>query len=621
MKIESLASIHQTAKEFIAAMGEKKVFLFYGSMGAGKTTFIRAICEELGVKESINSPTFAIINEYKSGVGEPIFHFDFYRINKEEEAFDFGYEENIQVEYSSPLDLYVFVGDLPSVTASFSSLVGRNPLPPYWALGAQQSRWSYNSFSEVDEVIQGYLDADIPLSTVYLDIDYMDSYKDFSVNESKFPNIKNWLAEKSKQGIHIVPIIDAGVKAEEGYDIYDEGMANGYFSTLDGQVYHNEVWPGDSVFPAFLDENVRKWWASHIATFLELGFSGIWNDMNEPASFNGPLPLEVNMGNGVEHSLAHNVYGHYMVKAGYEGFILAKKRPFQLTRAGFAGTSSFANTWAGDNQSIYDHLRLSLPQMMNMSLSGQTYIGVDIGGFSGNTTKELLVRFASAALLYPLYRNHSALGSLNQEPYRLDGEYLEAYRKAVKLRYELLPTLYDELYFGYAYGSSPLRPLIYNYPEDQRLINENTEIMLGENILLAPSLFPGQSKRSVYLPDEFIHYPSFKRFSKGDHVIDVGIGDIPLFIRAHSLVVLAPQGQGANRSEILRLFTACDEASVLHYEDAGDGLGYLDGEYNLYRIVYKDQKASLEYLHHGYPSHYKKFVVETPHGFIYESAL
>ena len=495
-------------------------------------------------------------------------------------------------------DYYFFFGKMDEVVSMFTSLTGRNPLCPYWALGTQQSRWSYPNKEKVDEVIQGYRGAGLPLSVVYLDIDYMDHYKDFTVDPAKFPDIASWLKQKKDEGIVIVPIIDAGVKAEAGYHLYDEGIGNGYFSTLNGEVYHNEVWPGDSVFPAFLDEKVQTWWATHIKEFLDLGFGGIWNDMNEPASFKGPLPLDVDMG-GSLHEKAHNVYGHFMVKAGAKGFELASRRLFQLTRAGYAGTAAYSSSWAGDNQSIYDHLRLSLPQMMNMSLSGQAYIGVDIGGFGGDATPELLSKWAYASLLNPLYRNHSSLGTLDQEPYLLKGQYLEAYRKALLFRYRLRPALYTELFFAEKEGNVPLRPLLYNYPADERLINENTEIMLGKDLLLIPSLFPGEQKRGGYFPADFIHVETGDLYQKGDHIVNCDLLTLPLYFRKDGLVALED-----DEHTLSLLWGEKEGAWTYLYEDQGDGLDYRKGVYNLYRIEMKQGRPYICYLHHGMESRY-----------------
>ena len=524
-------------------------------------------------------------------------HFDFNKASPEE----------VRISYAQgKADYYFFFGSLKDIIAEFTALTGRNPLCPYWALGAQQSRWSYPSAQAADEVIRKYHENDLPLSVVYLDIDYMDAYKDFTVDERKFPGIRNWLRQKKEQGIVVVPIIDAGVKAEPGYFLYDEGIENGYFSTLNGEVYHNEVWPGDSVFPAFLDENVRKWWGKHVASFLGLGFGGIWNDMNEPASFKGPLPLEVEMG-GLTHDMAHNVYGHNMVKAGALGFEMAGKRLYQLTRAGYAGTCRYSGTWAGDNQSIWDHLRLSLPQLMNMSLSGQAYIGVDIGGFGGDTTPELAAKWAIASLLNPLYRNHSALGTKDQEPYILNGEYLETYHKALKLRYQLRPAIYTELYLAETKGTPVLRPLIYNYPTQERLINENTEIMMGEHLLLIPSLFPGEIRRNGYFPEGFRQIESNQLFKEGDAILDVSLPNIPLFYSNNGIVPFE------DNESTLRLLCGDGPAPKgLLYEDEGDGLGYRQGKYNLYEFKLEQGRLRISYLHHGLESRYQNFVVVYP---------
>lgn len=530
--------------------------------------------------------------------------------------FDFNKREEgvVNVQYEDGLlDLYFFFGTMKEVVSSFSGITGRGPLPPYWSLGAQQCRWSYPSAHEIEAVIQGYRRVDIPLSTVYLDIDYMQSYKDFTVDPYKFPDVSAWLHGLLNQGIRVVPIIDAGVKAEEGYFLYDEGMYNGYFSTQYGSVYHNEVWPGDSVFPAFKDERVQSWWASHIKEFLGLGFSGIWNDMNEPASFKGPLPMDVDMGNGHLHREVHNVYGHLMAKAGAKGFELANKRLFQLTRAGYAGIARYSASWAGDNQSIYDHIRLSLPQLMNMSLSGQSYVGVDIGGFGGDATPELLVRWAVAALFNPLYRNHSALGTASQEPYLLKGKYLEAYREAVLTRYELLPTLYDLLHLAETKGEAVLRPLVYNYPLDESTWNENTEVMLGDALLLSPALFPGQEMRSVYFPEDCLDFFSGETFSKGHHLVDCRIGKIPLFLVKSKIAILAAKGnKQALIGDTLRILCGDDNASTFHYVDEGDGLDYCDGIYNEYHVEVVEGKPRIIMLHQGMEHPYQTVVIQRP---------
>ena len=254
--------------------------------------------------------------------------------------------------------------------------------------------------------------------------------------------------------------------------------------------------------------------------------------------------------------------------------------------------------------------------MMNMSMSGQAYIGVDIGGFGGDSTPELLTKWAIASLFNPLYRNHSSLNTKRQEPYLLHDEYLAAYKKAVEVRYEILPTLYDQLFLAESGGSIPIRPLIYNYPDDPRLINENTEVMLGDSLLLAPSLFPGESKRNCYFPAEFLDVFTGKAYKKGDHVISVGTTDISLFLAKNGIAVLSSPGdRKAERGDVLRLLWGGGEAKAYHFEDEGDGLGYKKGEYNLYLIEASEEKGvSLTPLHQGFESRYKKIIIDIPGG-------
>lgn len=542
----------------------------------------------------------------------------FFLDNSSRTYYDFNQKDPSAVEVSyaaGKLDLYVFVGSLLKVASYFALLSGTNPLPPRFALGYQQSRWSYGSEAEVDAVIAGYQAIGCPLSVIHLDIAYMDHYKDFTVDASRFPDIAAWADKLLGQGVHLVSIIDAGVKAEKGYSLYDEGIKAHHFSTLNGEVYHNEVWPGDSVFPSFMSPLTQDWWSQHVAEFLKsTHISGIWNDMNEPASFKGPLPEDVEMG-GLPHSLAHNLYGHYMSKATYEGFIALHKRPFIITRSAFAGTSAYATTWTGDNQSLWDHLRLTIPQQCNLSLSGYQMIGNDIGGFGGDTTKELLLRWIALGVANPLMRNHSAYMTKDQEGYRFDGETSKIYAAMVRLRYELIPYLYDLLREAEVKGTPIYRALVLNYPDDSYTYNENSEFMLGDALLFAPALLPGEHHRYVYFPDDFYDFETGKLYTKGHYLIDTPLDKLPLFVKKNSLLALAPKGTMTPEfTATLVIYATSGSMSYRHYEDAGDGLGYKQGEYNLFLISKKGKKIALSYLHQGLKTHYEKVVVLSPNG-------
>jgi alpha-glucosidase len=516
---------------------------------------------------------------------------------------------------SGKLDLYLFVGNFLKVCSYFALLTGTNPLPPRWALGYQQSRWSYGDETEVENVIANYQKIGCPLSAVHLDIAYMDHFKDFSVDSARYPDLGTWSKKLLAEGVHLVTIIDAGVKAEKGYPLYDVGLKKGYFATLKGEVYHNEVWPGDSVFPAFISEKVQEWWAEEVARFInKYHVSGIWNDMNEPASFKGPLPEDVEMG-GLPHALAHNVYGHYMDKATYEGFLAAKKRPFIITRAAYAGTSHYSTAWTGDNQSIWDHLRLSIPQMANLSASGFQMIGNDIGGFGGDTTKELLLRWIALGVFSPLMRNHSAFMTRNQEGYQFDEETSHIYAQMVQLRYRIIPYLYDLLRESSLKGTPVYRSLVMNYPDDSYTYNENSEVMLGDGLLLAPALNPGEHHRYVYFPDEFYDFETGKAYKKGHYLIETPLDKLPLFVRKGAIIPLAPIGtMSPEEPERLELYVTPGSVTYFHYVDEGDGLAYLKGHYNLIKIVKKGKKVSAAYAHQGLPKLVSKLVLLTPNG-------
>lgn len=529
-------------------------------------------------------------------------------------TFDFGKKHPgvIEVGYQTGCyDVAYFFGSLPEVVSAYTARTGRSQLPPRWALGHQQSRWSYGSKEDADKVIASYGALGIPLSALYLDIAYMDSYKDFSVDPKAFPDIEKWIKEKNKQGVRIIPIIDAGVKAEEGYSVYDEGIAHDLFCTQDGEVYHNEVWPGDSVFPAFGKEETVEWWKGNVSRFLKRGFSGIWNDMNEPASFRGPIPDGVDMG-GYSHEEFHNAYSHRMNEATYRAFVENKKRPYIVTRSAYAGTQRYAATWTGDNQSIYDHVRLMIPQMCSLSLSGFGDAGADLGGFGGDATGELLLRFLGAGLFNPLFRNHCAFSGRPQEGYAFDEAVASAYKELVLTRYEILPTLYDWLYRQEAYGEPAVRPLVYEFPDDSLTWNENTELMLGDSLLLAPALFPGQNHRSVYFPDDFYAFDSGEHYPKGPALIETPLDRANLFVRAHSLIPLNPSShRDTDYPSCLRLLWTGDEAEAVHYEDEGDGLSYHEGAYNLFAIKADPEKGvSIRYLHHGMETHYRYIQVD-----------
>jgi len=272
------------------------------------------------------------------------------------------------------------------------------PLPQLWTLGYHQSRWGYDSEERFREIAAKLREHRIPCDSIHFDIDYMDAFKVFTWNQELFDDEKQMIADLRADGFKPVTIIDPGVKVEPGYDVYEEGMAHGYFATTpDGDVYINKVWPGDSVFPDFGQPAVRDWWADKQKYLIDLGIQGCWTDMNEPASFNGPLPDDLIFADEeriTTHAEMHNTYGHNMVKATFSGWRRhSGVRPFVITRACYAGSQKYTIAWTGDNHSIWAHLQMAIPQLCNMGLSGMSYAGTDVGGFGSDVTPELMARW------------------------------------------------------------------------------------------------------------------------------------------------------------------------------------------------------------------------------------
>lgn len=528
--------------------------------------------------------------------------------------FNFGKENDDYYSFGSNdgnLDYYFIGGkNMPEIISAYTYLTGRMPLPQKWTLGYQQSRWGYDSEETFRNLADKLKEYHIPCDALHFDIDYMEGYKVFTWNKERFLDPEALIADLKSQGIKAVTILDPGVKVEEGYDIYEEGIANGYFAkSPDGEVYVNMVWPGDAVFPDFGNPAVRKWWGEKLKFYTELGISGIWNDMNEPASFKGPLPDDViftDEGRPSTHAEIHNVYGHNMSKAVYEGWKgLTGKRPFVITRACYSGSQKYTTVWTGDNQSIWTHLRMAIPQQCNLGLSGISFVGTDIGGFGSDTTPELLARWVEVGCFSPLFRNHCAKGNMNQEPWLFGEEVLDIYRKYVELRYSLLPYFYDLCRESEQTGMPIIRPLVLHYENDKNVKNMNDEFLVGQNLLVAPVLEQGAVKRMVYLPKGiWYEYASHVEYKGGQYyIVDAPLSVCPIFVKAGTILPKAPNqmyvGENENPELILDVYPG--KGSYRHYNDNGEDFTYKDGAYNEYLFETDGNKdLKITKLHSGY---------------------
>lgn len=521
--------------------------------------------------------------------------------------FDLGKENSDYYYFGADggnLDYYFIYGPDPkNVVSRYTALTGRTPLPQLWTLGAHQSRWSYAPESRVLEIAEKFREHDLPLDVIHLDVDYMDGYRVFTWDDERFPDPAALTKRLGEMGIKVVTIIDPGVKKDRGYGIYEEGLEKGFYATdRDGVPYVNAVWPGDSVYPDFSDEPVRRWWADNQKIMLDAGIAGIWNDMNEPASFNGPLPDDVrfkNDGRGADHLEIHNVYGHLMSKSTYDGILEASgKRPFVITRAAYAGTQKYSTVWTGDNQSFWEHLRLSIPMTLNLGLSGFAFNGCDVGGFSHDCTPELLARWVQVGAFSPLFRNHTAIGTRDQEPWAYDEDTLDAYRKAMKLRYRLLPYLYDLMREAEQTGLPPMRPLLLEFPEDEHVHELDDQFLFGSRMLVAPVIEQGKRHRAVYLPEgSWVDYRSGETLEGGRVILAEAPLDVcPIYVRAGSFLPAYPDQKYVGELKIKELLLDVypGTGEYVHTQDDGESFDYRSGSYNEYRFSQSEQDGELE---------------------------
>ncbi|PAE32512.1 hypothetical protein CHI06_26520 [Bacillus sp. 7884-1] len=483
--------------------------------------------------------------------------------------------------------------DVKEAVTLYTTLTGKTPLPPKWSLGYHQSRYSYTSEDEVKDIVKSFKDYEIPLDCVFLDIHYMNGFRVFTFDEDKFPHYKELIKELTGEKIDVVPIVDPGIKKDEAYPVYYEGMKKGYFSKyLSGEVYYGEVWPGISAFPDFFHTEVQEWWGELHRFYTDLGIRGIWNDMNEPSVFNESKTMDLDVihnadGKEITHREGHNLYGLYMSKATFEGLqkLLGNGRPFSLTRAGYAGVQRYSAVWTGDNRSHWEHLEMSLPMIMNLGLSGVAFTGADVGGFSSDTTPELLIRWTQVGAFMPYFRNHSVQDSIYQEPWAFGKETLASVKKYIELRYRFMPYLYSLFHESEKTGLPIVRPLVMEYPNDPETFQCSDEFLLGSKLLIAPILRPGQSHRSVYLPEGMWYdFWTHQKYEGGKyHLISADLDTLPIFIKAGTILPLGTAVKNTKEKQKIELQIYHSENGMTGflYEDDGYSYNYRKDEFNL----------------------------------------
>ncbi|MBV9326352.1 MAG: DUF4968 domain-containing protein [Chloroflexi bacterium] len=512
-----------------------------------------------------------------------------------------------------PLIYYVFSGPTPrGVLERYTELTGRIPLPPRWALGNHQSRWGYTTADEVLQLARTFRERNLPLDALYLDIDYMRGYRVFTWDAERFPDPAGLVRELDDLGVKLVTIVDPGIKVDEDYGVYTSGrQADLFCKTFSGLEYRNVVWPGTCAFPDFTNPRTRDWWADQLAGLITTGVAGIWCDMNEPTMFvptPQTLPDDVahhGDGEALLHAQVHNLYGQLMARATSEGLrrLRPDRRPFVISRAGFAGLQRHALHWTGDNSSWWDHLWMSMPQLQNLGLSGYAWVGVDVGGFTGDATGELLARWTEFGIFQPFCRNHSAWNTHPQEPWAF-GEAWEAYIRAMlRLRQRLLPYLYTLFEEAHRTGAPILRPLLFEYPEDPTTYSADDEFLLGSALLVAPITRPGIEYRHVYLPrGTWVHYWTGRQSVGPVHALaHAPLGQPAMYVRANTPVPLWPDtlsaGEAAPDPLTWLVCVAIDaqDGAGEYYADDGEGYAFLNGDFVRMRLTCRVSGDSVDF--------------------------
>jgi alpha-glucosidase len=450
--------------------------------------------------------------------------------------------------YDGQPELYFIVGaDAREVTRKLQRLTGITPLPPLWALGYHQCRFGYRDLADLEELDQKFDELNIPCDGLWLDIDYMDGFKVFTVDEAGFNDHEKRIATLQAKGRKIVPIIDPGVKNHPDFSVFQSGQAKDVFcKTEEGELYSGFVWPGRTAFPDFSLKTTRSWWADQVEAFTkEFNFDGYWIDMNDPSTGSAELE-DMRFNDGREsHESYHNQYALGMQEATVKGLqaAIGKKRPFIISRSGFTTSQRYSAIWTGDNWSNYFHLREGIAMTLNLSLSGVPFNGPDVPGFAGEATPELAVDWHKAGFLFPFFRNHSANMSPKQEPWQFAAPYRDVMIHFIRLRYKLLPYLYNLFIEHTETGDPYLRPLFYEFHKDRdNLSRIGDQFLVGSSIMQAPIVHEGESSREVYFPKTTWFDTAEGKWIKGGHSItlETDLQKTGLYIKEGALIPMLP---------------------------------------------------------------------------------
>ncbi|MGV6832315.1 MAG: glycoside hydrolase family 31 protein [bacterium] len=516
--------------------------------------------------------------------------------------FDFGHERRNVTSFwaqGGEMNYYFIYGPkMQDVVESYTDLTGKpHQMPPLWALGFHQCKWSYYPESQVKEITQKFRDLQIPCDAIYLDIDYMDGFRCFTWNKEYFPDPKRMVSELKEQGFKTVVIIDPGIKIDKEYSVFKEALEKDYFCRrADGPHMKGKVWPGECYFPDYTNPEVRDWWSGLFKELIEdIGIKGVWNDMNEPAVMEVPNKTFTDDvrhdydGNQCSHRKAHNVYGMQMARATYQGLkkYCYPKRPFVITRAAYSGTQRYSSTWTGDNVATWEHLWIANIQAQRLAMSGFSFAGSDIGGFAEQPQGELFTRWIQLGVFHPFCRVHSSGDHGDQEPWAFDEDVTDVVRKFIELRYQLLPYLYTAFWDLIQHGTPLLRSLVMYDQDDNQTHYRTDEFIFGDKILVCPIQEPNAKGRRMYIPrGNWYNYWTDEVVAGGkEKWVDADIDSMPIFVKEGAVIPKYPVQQYVGEKDFdevsLEIYYKEGKERSKLFEDAHDGYDYTKGRYSL----------------------------------------
>jgi len=555
--------------------------------------------------------------------------------NSHKTFFNFGASNNRFSSFSADageMNYYFIHGkSVSQIIQNYTWLTGRMELPPLWSIAYQQCRYSYYPDTEVLSVARTFREKNIPADTIVLDIHYMDKYKIFTWDKKNFADPKGMIDALKGMGFEVVIMCDPGIKIEEGYEPYDDGIKkNTFIKYPDGENYSGQVWPGWCHFPDFTNPITRGWWAEKFKDYVELGVEGFWNDMNEIATWGHALPenLEFNFeGNKATTRRGRNVFGYQMARSTYEGTkkLLNGKRPFNLTRSGFSGIQRYSAVWTGDNVAYDEHMMLGVRLVNSMGLTGIAFAGYDVGGFVGDASTKLFARWISIGALSPFFRGHSMINSRDSEPWSYGEEVEQISRNYIRLRYQLLPYIYSLFHDASQTGMPVQRSLAINYSFNSKIYDHQFQhqYLFGPSILVAP-IESNKEVTKIYLPEgEWYYLHDGRKFNgEQEFYLDCPIHKLPVFIKAGALLPM--QKPVSNTKEKvdqldLHVYAGQETTSFQFYEDDGSTFSYQTGAYAKRLITHagNDKKITFGETEGSFKSKYVRIRLIL-HGFTVE---